>query len=149
MVVIDVGTNDLADRDFSPQLLLDTIFIIAKRLVNNLQVKSIVVLQVRHRSTHGRFSLPQWFCHKADQYNKLLSSLAISCKYCEPTFPLTYWFHKGLRTNQSSYIADGVHLNRAGLHKYIRNIINSYMLNLFHAFLSPGNMSVPASLKIS
>ena len=74
MVVIDVGTNDLADQDFSPQLLLDTIFIIAKRLVNNLQVKSIVVLQVLHRTTHGRFGLPQWFCYKVDEYNKLLSS---------------------------------------------------------------------------
>lgn len=90
MVILDIGTNDLADPDFCPQLLLYTVRIVATKLVREYQVKKVVLMQVMHRSSKGRFGMPAGFARKVDPYNRLIIE-AVTKQQADPKpLPLVF-----------------------------------------------------------
>lgn len=120
LVILDVGTNDLCSQEVSPLLLFQRVNTFSQRLTVDLGVKLVVVLQVLHRTPTGYFGMPSSFNHKVDSYNDLLTSTVKL--YRQQNLPLDYWFQKGIRTNITKFIKDGVHLNADGIQLYLRNL---------------------------
>ena len=66
--------------------------------------------------TDGRYRCPPGFNVEARRYNLLLRERLAAC-------PRTHLHHhKGLVDNWPQYVADGVHLNAAGMTKYNKSV---------------------------
>ena len=122
LILLDIGTNDLTVM--SPQQLFSQVYAVAQDIIDMCQVKRVVLLQVLPRTVEGRWGQPPPFQEKVESYNSLLKSQVYQDKMSSvsPQPTIGFWFHKGFRTDISSLISDGVHLNDAGLPLYIRSL---------------------------
>ena len=125
LVFLDIGTNDLTVMH--PQELFSQVMATARGLVNTCGVKTVVLLQVLPRTVEGRFGQPAEFQTKVEQYNNIIQSNVYHQKFIDPVYnvpstPITYWFHRGFRSDIGSLIVDGVHLNQTGLPLYIKSL---------------------------
>jgi len=119
VVMIDVGTNDLTNRRAPPHTLALQVFNIARRLVTHHNVKHVVLFQILPRTTWGRHGQPPAFSARVARYNEMIESLIYRYK---DSLPISCWVHKGMRSNIDKFISDGVHLNEAGMTKYIKSV---------------------------
>ena len=131
LVILDIGTNDLALPLFNPEKLASAIAELAHTLLTVYNVRHIVVLQILHRfrslrPNRRRINIEN-FNNDVDTCNQLLSEKLSRFSTCQ------LWWHKGLwGENQRSMIdADGVHLSKPrGHRKYfynLRAIVVSYL----------------------
>lgn len=131
LVILDIGTNDLALTSFNPEKTASAIVELVYTLQTVYNVRHIVVLQILHRFHSVR---PNWrrinieqFNNDVDTCNQLLAVKLSRFRACQ------LWWHKGLwGENQRSMIdAGGVHLSKPkGQRKYfynLRAIVVSYL----------------------
>ena len=114
VVLLDFGTNDLA-AGCSAELLVDQVLAVTDTLLESYGVKHVIIMEVFPR-TDGRYRCPPGFNVEARRYNLLLRERLAAC-------PRTHLHHhKGLVDNWPQYVADGVHLNAAGMMKYTKSV---------------------------
>lgn len=120
MVVIDIGTNDLSMVHTTQEAMdiAKRVFDFARSLVAR-GVKRVVILEVLPRTRHGRHGAPRSFDVLVDSYNSRMSRL---CSRNPESNPISYWFHEDLSRQTESFIMDGVHLNDAGLVRYLESL---------------------------
>jgi lysophospholipase L1-like esterase len=118
LVCIDIASNDLDASGAQPHLLAMEVFRFAQQLVAHHKVKSVVIMEVLFRTEVGRFatSSQSRFMAAAHRYNNVIKSLVN--KQARHNQSVYFWHHKGLVHDWQQYICDGVHLNKAGMHKY-------------------------------
>ena len=114
VVVLDFGTNDLADG-CSAELLVDQVMSVADTLVDCYGVRNVVVTEIFPRA-EGRYPCPPGFNVEARHFNLLLHDRLA-------TYPrVQLHHHQGMVDNFKQYLGDGVHLNGAGLTKYSKSL---------------------------
>lgn len=131
LVILDIGTNDLALPSSSPEKLASAIAELVHTLLTAYNIRHIVVLQILYRFRSSRPNRRviniEKFNKDVDTCNQLLSEKLSRFRTCK------LWWHKGLwGENQRSMIdAGGVHLSKPkGQRKYfynLRAIVVSYL----------------------
>ena len=115
LIVVDIGTNDLASPMCCPLALAEAVVTTAKEFAAVPSVRHVVVLQMMPR-TKSRRSRPN-FNDACDVYNAHVRKLT---KKLETVHS---WSHRGMVMEWDKYLLpDGVHLNHAGMNKYIRSV---------------------------
>lgn len=111
IVFIQIGTNDLTQRNMSPLTVGSAIEELVTLLHNEFGVRRVLVGQTLQRAYPLHF-------------NSQVSLLARYLKtVLEPISYATYWSHHGFWKPRAPYLAgDGVHLNEEGQHKFYRSI---------------------------
>ena len=119
LVIIDVGTNDLANLHTPSHVVARQLFSVARTLVERYGVEHVVLMEVLPRTTWGRHGAPPSFTGRVKRFNDMIKSLV---SHYKDRIPVSYWFHKGLVSNIEGFIQDGVHLTPGGLAKYSRSL---------------------------
>ena len=131
LVILDIGTNDLAHPTIDPEQLASAMVQLINTLITDYHVQHVVVLQILHRfrslrPNRRRINIPK-FNSDVNACNKLLSEKLSRLRGAQ------FWWHKGLwGENQRNIIdADGVHFSKPrGQRKYfykLRAIVVSYL----------------------
>jgi len=121
VVILDVGTNDLDNGLFPPNVLADILFRFAESLQQHFKVRHIVILEVFFRTELGQFA------PRSPGFNASVRQFNNKCKFLSTSKPLSerfchFWHHSGMVANWQQYIVDGVHLTQIGLSKYYRSV---------------------------
>ena len=124
VVIIDVGTNDLTNFRAPPHTLALQVFNIARRLITHHNVSHVVILQVLPRTTWGRHGQPPSFSSRVARFNEMIESLVYRYK---STISISCWVHQGMRSQIDNFVSDGVHLNQAGMVKYVKSVRRSIL----------------------
>ena len=119
LVIIDIGTNDLTNHRITTHSLARQVYSTAKHIIQHYGVNQVVILEVLPRTTWGRHGAPASFSGRVARYNAMIRSLVFQNKL---DVPVSFWFHQGLASSIETFISDGVHMNNAGLIKYIKSI---------------------------
>ena len=123
VVIIDIGTNDLSNVGVDPVILAKWIIYFAA--VNS--VAEVLVCQVLPRvlvrpTGRTRFPTRVDFNDARFVVNRTLAALTADLPHNH------YWRHRGMHTNWQQYFDwFGVHLNDAGMRKYVRSIRGAAM----------------------
>ena len=123
VVVLQIGTNDLADPTCTPEKLVKKITGLVRTLLTTYKVKYVAVLQILHRfpssrPTRHKVDVPT-FNKKVDDANDLLTKSLSGVPGCR------FWRHKGFwGAHQRATIAnDGVHISQSfGQRRYFYSI---------------------------
>ena len=110
VVLLDSGTNDLA-VGCSAELLADRVLAVTDTLLDSYGVKRVVLMEVLPRTDRQGA--------EARRYHSLLSELLAACLHTH------LHHHQGPVDNWPQYVADGVHLNAAGMAKYSKSLRRS------------------------
>ena len=113
-VVLDFSSNDLA-MGCPAELLVDQVLAVAETLLSRYCVIQVVLCEILYRSV-GRYPLPLAFNDEAHAYNVALRARV------EGSCQLHFLHHQGLVANWQQYLADGTHLNMAGMVRYVKSI---------------------------
>lgn len=114
VVVIDVGTNDLASNT-PVQALAANLIKVAKTILKS-GVKRVILLETLERTPRGRHGAPPQFNVRVRDFNSHLK------RWIKDHRNIVYWYHKGLATKVAQYVSDGVHLTKEGNKKYVRSL---------------------------
>jgi len=117
---LDIGTNDLTGPKDAVDLALSVLEVARALLAQG--VKRVVIFGALDRTESGKFGAPRTFNIRARAFNK-----AIQQRLRLKTWPIYFWYHKGLSAQATKFIADGVHLNSEGVQKYIQSIRRAIM----------------------
>ena len=119
VVMIHLGTNDLADPSASPIALAQSLYDMARHLAQIVGVREVLLMQCFFRTTSGRYSSPDpQYNSRVHQFNEALKALAFAVPYSERQ--IHYNFFRGMVKDWEQYIGDGCHFNQPGLAKYAR-----------------------------
>jgi hypothetical protein len=120
LVIVDIGTNDLSGT-ISPISLANDLWDIAKTLLTT-GVKRVILLGPVYRAAEGRHAAPDQFNEHVRIFNR-----ALQMTIKGSSLPVHFWYHRGLSAQVTAYITDGVHLNSAGVQKYLRSLRRAVM----------------------
>ena len=106
IVILELGSNDLCDKDTDPETLALSIVALTELLLKDLKLRFIIVCEAIARQKEPF----DGYNEKATQMNDHLKELlrGVSVAKC--------WQHRGLiqPTNNAVYDRDGIHLNYMG-----------------------------------
>lgn len=105
ILILELGTNDLADPYSSPAALARDILLFAQFLIDTCSVSLVVINQIYFRAPTARRTRPD-FNIQAERYHDLLRASIHN-------FPhVLTQFHRNMQANwQDMLLHDGVHLN--------------------------------------
>ena len=111
IVYLEIGTNDLTQRNASAVTIGSAIEDFVRLLYEEYGVRFVYVGQTINRDVRGNFN----------------NNVAILARYLkvvlEPLPYAQYWTHRGFwQPRRSTLSYDGVHLNREGQHKLYKSI---------------------------
>jgi lysophospholipase L1-like esterase len=128
LVIIDIGTIDLdnistkveAEAQALIKIMINKLFLFARKLVWERGVRHVVFLQV----------LPRWvgkyrpkntkFQTYVNMFNNRMKCLW--ARQHKKQHKLHYWVHPRMQSNVGRLLSDGVHLNERGLKKYFHSL---------------------------
>jgi hypothetical protein len=127
IVLLDIGTNDLASPSATPGEIADSVVRFADHLISSCGVKVVHIAQI-FRRLEGAPRTPPEFNEKVFAYNAALRSL---CRHAQSRTLAIYMFtFRGMSENWATYLnpLDGVHftvrpsgdLPNSGSYKYYR-----------------------------
>ena len=125
--IIDIGTNDLSNVGVDPVMLAKRIIDFAKLVAAVNSVAEVLVCQVLPRvlvrpTGRTRFPTRVDFNDARFMVNRTLAALTADLPH------IHYWRHRGMHANWQQYFDRfGVHLNDAGMRKYVRSIRGAAM----------------------
>ena len=118
-VILDIGTNDLSASHVDPVNLAKRIVDFAKLVAAVDSVAEVVVCRPTGRS---RFQTRADFNSARFVVNRTLDALTTYLLHVH------YWRHRGMHANWPQYFDRfGVHLNDAGMRKYVRSVRGAAM----------------------
>ena len=122
-VIIDIGTNDLSNVGVDPVILAKRITDYAKLVAAVNSVAEVLVCQVLPRvlvRPTGRTRFPTRIDFNDARFvvNRTLAAFTADLPQ------IHYWRHRGMHANWHRF---GVHLNDAGMRKYVRSIRGAAM----------------------
>ena len=126
-VILDIGTNDLSASHVDPVNLAKRIVDFAKLVAAVDSVAEVVVCQVLPRvmvrpTGRSRFQTRADFNSARFVVNRTLDVLTTDLPHVH------YWRHRGMHANWPQYFDRfGVHLNDAGMRKYVRSVRGAAM----------------------
>ena len=123
IVILQCGSNDLCNDLCSPRSVKDNLLRYAEHLINNCNVKRVVIMQILHRlepkrQVRYRVNI-EWYNNRVDATNHLISDAILQNPVVD------FHKHRGLcefNTLSQAMTYDGTHLNDSGYIKYFRNI---------------------------
>jgi lysophospholipase L1-like esterase len=129
LVVIDIGTNDIAnirsevvaEGQAEVKQLIHKLFLFARKLVLKYRVQQVVMLQVLPRGPGWHAPDNPKFQIYVTHFNSLIRARCASQHKKQRQLHL--WVHPRMHANIRSLLnRDGVHLNDRGLKKYFHSI---------------------------
>ncbi|XP_053388759.1 uncharacterized protein LOC128551858, partial [Mercenaria mercenaria] len=103
LVILDIGSNDLADPLYEPEKFAKDLLSYAGLLIEGLGVKRVVVMQVLPRK-----SVP--FPGYND--NVILANSKLKTEISDSHLPIVFWKHRGMwNPDVCIFSPDGVHLS--------------------------------------
>ena len=124
VIVVDIGTNDLASPMCCPLHLANEVVSVARQFAAVPSVQHVVVVDVMRRVAMGvRREVRADFNDARTAYNAALHRLT------DGLANIHAWKHRGMSEEWQSYLLpDGVHLNNTiGMPKYVRSIRGAAM----------------------
>ena len=121
-VILDIGTNDLADRSVDPVAVGDAIVALATEIAELQYVHVVIIFGILPRMPPARFKrrtrvdFNSIFQQANDQLRRSSATVA----------KLRFWPMRGLYSDPLSFLCpDGTHLNTNGMRKYTRLVRNA------------------------
>ena len=125
VVLLQIGGNDLDCDNFDSFFprLASKVHSVAQWLVEGHGVRQVCIMQLLHREKTRKVNV--------QRYNSAVDKINVQLKeLCADTNNTFYWRHKGLKgALTESLHRDGVHLNRAGMRKYIYSVRGAALHN--------------------
>ena len=116
IVVLEVGTNDLAREDMSPKDVADGVMELVRDVLD-CHVREVVVDQVILRGKEGMERAVPEFKDKVHDYNRRIKN---DLQY-QPR--ASFWHHRNLwNVELEEHLEDGTHLNALGNKKLYRSV---------------------------
>lgn len=120
IVILDIGTNDLAHPFCDPVMLAQDILRFARSLIDNNGVRQVMILPIFNRwEEHALYPARPDFNQQARIYNIELSQLIQSGIYGPH---ICAWHHRWSMQYWWTWLEDGVHLTGVGMTHYRRSV---------------------------
>ena len=113
-VYLQIGGNDLSNKNCNPLSLLKDIMAYAEFLIQGYGVRHVIIGQL----------LPRFSQRCPSDYNQKVFSVNTDLvRLCSLSDSVSFWHHRGFGKDTKMLIdGDGVHLNRKGLLKYAKSV---------------------------
>ena len=115
IVVLEVGTNDLADASKSPGEVCDQVLQLAREILD-CRVREVIISQVLLRGVKGLKDADPEFEEKVYLYNHQVERAVHFLPRA------SYWHHYNLWKDVEKHLEDGTHLNDLGHKKLYRSL---------------------------
>ena len=115
IVIVEGGTNDLADRDNSAYDVRDMMLDLVRDILD-CGPREVIVSQVLLRGKKGLIGYDPNYREKTYLYNHLIEE---ALQYLPRT---SFWHHRKLWGDIEQYVEDGTHLNDVGHRKLYRSL---------------------------
>ena len=126
-LVLELGSNNLCDRDWPPEAIGEAILAFVELLWSDLQLEHVMLCKI---ITRQRQPYPQY----NDRVAALNSFLTEACKL-HPH--VTVWQHRGLvNPSINIFLTDGMHLNKIGTKALYKSYRRAILLSLKQVNLS-------------
>lgn len=113
-LIVCLGGNDLDTSEWNAECVITRLVTFLTQLKNTFLLKTVTVLSYFPRQRTRTTSL-QIYQNRVIEANCLLQDL---CKF----HGLTFWRLRGFSESKQQILCDGVHLNKLGFHKLIRQL---------------------------
>ena len=113
-VIVQLGGNDLDNREDIVDLVIHKLVAFLTQLRQQFDLRKITVIRLLPRE-NTRHVNKEDYNKRVIQANTLLKCL------CHES-GLSYWRLRGFTNSTQAIFLDGVHLNSSGMHKYFRQI---------------------------
>ena len=115
IVILEAGTNDLAEPDTYPGEVCDNLIDLIRGILD-CRVREVIVSQVLLRGDEGLAKAAPDFTDKVYLFNHMVES---ALQYLPRAF---YWHHRNLWREINDHVEDGTHLNDLGHKKLYRSL---------------------------
>ena len=115
IIVLEVGTNDLADVEVTPGDLCDQVIDLARELLD-CRAREVIVSQVLLRGKEGLKKADKDFEEKVYAYNH---NIERAINFLPRA---SFWHHYNLWKDIENHVEDGTHLNDQGHKKLYRSL---------------------------